>query len=170
MRLASLLLVLAAAASCGSSLGDPNQREPSPTTTPLPGRTDADCTMFNPTACRLDVAKTSVAIDVHYPNVVYCHLQLVPTVELLGQGDLNGLASSLLVSILGVSAPSVLASETHQGVLEYALGAEALYLTQVTFASKTSDTLATLIGAALGRSDVSLFAVPVECPGRRPSP
>jgi hypothetical protein len=72
--------------------------------------------------------------------------------------------------MLGTSSQTVLMPETHQGVLEYPLGTDQLYLTRVTFTSKTSDTLATLIGGALGRADVSLFAAPVECPGRRPSP
>jgi hypothetical protein len=169
MRLTSFFLLLAAV-SCGSSLGDPNQPTPSTTTTPLPAGTEADCMMFNPTACRLDVAKTSVGIDVHYPNVVYCRLQLLPTVELLGQAALDDLAASWQVTMDGVSNQTVLTPEIHQGALEYPLGTEALYLTRVTFTSKTTDTLATLIGTALRRADVSLFAAPIECPWRRPSP
>jgi hypothetical protein len=49
-------------------------------------------------------------------------------------------------------------------VLEYPLGTEQLYLGRVTFTSKSADTLATLVANTLG-ADVSLYAVPLFCPG-----
>ena len=36
--------------------------------TTLPAWPSADCSMFNPVACRLDLAQTSVGIDVNYPQ------------------------------------------------------------------------------------------------------
>jgi hypothetical protein len=168
-RLALVLFV--AAASCGSALGDPNPTPTPPaTTTPLPAWTDADCHMFNPTACRLDLAKTSVAIDVNYPNTFFCRLQLLPTRDTFATPVYTLLASSWQVT-LG-NAPNdqtPVGPEMPQRVLEYPLGSEPLYLTRVTFTSKTSDTIAALVGNALG-PDVSLYAVPLECPGRRSSP
>jgi hypothetical protein len=170
MRIASLSVLLAAAASCGSSLGDPSSPNPAATTT-LPEWNGADCTMFNPSACRLDVTKTSVGIDVHYPNVVFCRLQLLPTVDLPNAGAYDQLAASWQVSMgYGPSNQTIIAPEKPEWVLEYPLGSEALYLTRVTFMSKTSETLASLIATATGRTDVSLYAVPVECASHRPAP
>jgi hypothetical protein len=172
-RLALALFV--AAASCGSSLGDPNQPDPPDQPDPrdiktpaYPDWSPADCTMYNPTVCRLDVAKTSVGIDVHYPNTSFCGLQLLPADDLLNPAAFTTLASSWQVRMMGSSEQVVLTPDTSLGVLEYPLGTELLYLTRVKFTSTTSDTLASLIGTALG-PDVSLFAVPVECPGRRAS-
>ena len=173
MRLALLLALLVAAASCGSSLGDPSAPNPATTTTTtttLPEWTGADCTMFNPSACRLDITKTSIGIDVHYPNVVFCRLQLLPTVDLPNAGAFDQLAASWQVTMgNGPNNQTIIAPEKPEWVLEYPLGTEQLYLSRVTFMSKTSDTLATLIATALGRADVSLYAVPVECASHRPA-
>jgi hypothetical protein len=159
---ALLALVLFASASCGSSLGDPNQPDPGPT---LPEWADADCMMFNPTACRLDVAKTSVGIDVHYPNTYFCRLQILPTSQLLNAQMFAQLASSWQVTMgYGATDQTVITPEMpRDGVLEYDLGTEQLYLTRVTFSSKSSDTLAIHVANATGRSDVFLFAVPLDC-------
>jgi hypothetical protein len=156
------LPVLLLLASCGSSLGDPGQ--PGPT---LPEWTDADCTMFDATACKLDVAKTSIGIDVHYPNTIFCRLQLLPTIDLLGARDVMQLATTWQVTMSNAARDQVvIAPEVPRAEIEYPLGTERLYLTRVTFSSKSSDTLATLVSNALG-SGVSLFAVPLECPGQR---
>ena len=165
-RLAFVLLAACVSASCGSSLGDPNPPDPGTATT-LPEWSDPDCTMFNPTACRLDLAKTSVGIDVNYPNTFFCRLQLLPTKDLLGAGSTSQLASSWQVTMgYGPNDQTVIAPETPQSVLEYPLGTQQLYVTRVTFASKSSETIATLVANALG-PDVSLYAVGLECPGRR---
>jgi hypothetical protein len=158
------LLLLAATASCGSS--SLTDADPPDATLPA-AQSDADCLMFNPTACRLDLAKTSVGIDVNYPNLAFCRLQLLPTKDPLGTALYSQLASSWQVTMTNAARDqTVLAPETPQGVLEYPLGTQQLYLTRVTFASKSSDTLATLVANALG-PDVSLYAVGLECPGRR---
>ena len=49
------------------------------------------------------------------------------------------------------------------GLLEYDLGTEQLYLTRVTFSSKSADTLAAHVATVTGRSDVSLYAAPLDC-------
>lgn len=162
--------MLLAAASCGSSLGDPGAPTPATTTT-LPEWNGADCTMFNPSACRLDITKTSIGINVHYPNVVFCRLQLLPTVDLPNAAAYDELASAWQVTMgNGPNNQTIIAPEKPEWVLEYPLGTAQLYLSRVTFTSKTSDTLATLIAKAIGRADVSLYAVPVECASHRPAP
>ena len=163
---ALLALVLLATASCGSSLGDP---EPPSTTTTLPEWSAPDCTMFNPTACRLDVAKTSVGIDVHYPNTYFCRLQVLPTSDLLDAAMFGRLASSWQVTMgYGATDQTIIAPEMPQdGLLEYDLGTEQLYLTRVTFSSKASDTLAVQVAHVTGRSDVSVYAAPLDCTVRR---
>jgi hypothetical protein len=159
--------LLAATASCGSTLGDAGDP---PVTTTLPEWTSADCMMFNPTACRLDVAKTSVGIDVHYPNTSFCRLQLLPTSGLIGADAFGRLAATWRVSMgYGPNDQTVIAPEIPQLALEYSLGTAQLYLTRVTFQSASADTLATLVANALG-PDVAVYAVPLECPGRRPTP
>jgi hypothetical protein len=164
MRLLALALV-AAAASCGSTLGDPGAPGPT-TTTPLPEWTDADCTMFEPTTCRLDVAKASVGIDVHYPNTFFCGLQVRPTTELPASASPARLAAAWQVSMgYGVNNQTLLTPAALEGGLEYRLGTERLYLTRVTFLSKSSDTLATVVARAFGPG-VSVDAVPIMCPGR----
>jgi hypothetical protein len=165
--------MLVGIASCGSSSlmpsGAPDANRPDQ---PDAGAalSDADCTMFNPVACRLDLAKTAVAIDVNYPNVVFCRLQLLPTRDLTNTAVYGQLAAAWQVSIGTATADqTVLTPETPEAVLEYPLGTQQLYLGRVTFASKSADTVATLVANILG-PDVSLYAVPLACPGQRPSP
>ena len=170
--IASLLVVLflAASASCGSSAltpaGAPDADPPAPQADGGPAPlSDADCTAYNPIACRLDVAKTSVGIDVNYPNVFFCRLQLVPSRDLFDNARYTQLAAAWDVSLTNNNHDQViLAAETPHAVPEYPLGTEQLYLTRVTIASKSADTLATLIADTLG-ADVSLYAVPLTCPG-----
>src|SRR5262245_10857242 len=90
LRAVFAVALLATAASCGSSLsaGPP---APGPI---LPELTDEDCVMFDPTVCRLDVDKTSVGIDVHYPNAFYCQLQILPTRTPVNRQVFGQLASS----------------------------------------------------------------------------
>jgi hypothetical protein len=171
MRLLAAILIVGAAA-CGSPLAidtiQPDAGAAADTImTTLPAWPAADCSMFNPVACRLDLAQTSVGIDVNYPNVVFCGLQLLPTRDLLNSAAYNQLAAAWQVS-LGNSAgdQTVLTASTPQGVLEYPLGTQQLYFARVTFASNSSDTIAALIGSTLG-AGVSLYAVPLTCPGRR---
>jgi hypothetical protein len=166
MRAAALLLLVSTAAACGGSLRDPAAPD---TTTTLPEWTEADCMMFNPTACRLDVGKISVGIDVHYPNAFFCQLQILPSAPLPTVNAYNRIASSWQVT-MGYAATdqTVIAPEmSHDGVLEYDLGTEALYLTRVTFSSIIYGTLADLVAGATGHSDISLYAVPVACPGQQ---
>ncbi|HEY7371553.1 MAG TPA: hypothetical protein VIF57_05190 [Polyangia bacterium] len=170
MRSIALLLLLAASASCGSSpltpggAPDPNQPTAQPDGGPA-ALSDADCTAYNPIACRLDVAKTSVAIDVNYPNLIFCRLQFLPSSGLLSAGPHTQLAAAWDVSLTTATHDQqILTAEQPHAVLEYPLGSEQLYLTRVTIASKTGDTLATLIANTLG-PDVSLFAVTLGCPG-----
>lgn len=172
MRFIALLAAVAAAASCGSSsLTDPtgpgsDAGATMADTTTLPGWAAADCRMFNPTACRIDLAKTSVGVDVNYPNTFFCRLQLLPTQDLSNTAAYAQLAAAWQVS-LGNSAndQTVLTAETPHAVLEYALGAQQLYLGRVTFTSRTEQTIDGLIANALG-AGVSLYAVPIACPGR----
>lgn len=125
----------------------------------------ADCRMYNPTACRLDLAQTSVAVDVNYPNTFFCGLQLLPTRDLTNTAAHTQLAASWQVSI-GNSANDqvILTPTTPHAVLEYPLGSQQLYLGRVTFASKSDQTVGELVASALG-ADVSLYAVPLACPG-----
>jgi hypothetical protein len=162
MRLAVLIVLGSAAAACDSSLGTPD--EPAPIVT-VPPHTDADCQMFDPTACRLDVAKPYVLIDVHYPNAFFCRLQILPTASVLDPEAHRRLASSWQVTMdTGFTDTAVVAPETPKdGQLEYDLGTEPLYLMRVTFAATSSETLAAGIAAAVGRSDVSIYAVPLDC-------
>jgi hypothetical protein len=121
--------------------------------------------MYNPTACRVDLAKMSVGIDVNYPNTFFCGLQLLPTRDLTNVAAHTQLAASWQVS-LGNSAngQTILTPTTPHAVLEYALGTQQLYLGRVTFTSKSEQTIGDLVASALG-ADVSLYAVPIACPG-----
>jgi hypothetical protein len=165
-----VVLVVLLDASCGSSAltppGAPDANQPTPQPDGGPAAlSDADCTAYNPIACRLDVAKTSVGIDVNYPNLFFCRLQLVPSRDLFNNALYTQLASAWDVSLASANHDQViLTAETPHAVLEYPLGTEQLYLTRVTIASKSADTLATLIANTLG-ADVSLYAVPLTCPG-----
>jgi hypothetical protein len=167
------LMVLATCASCGSSLAQPgagDANQPALSDAGTGGLSDADCTMFNPVACRLDLAKTSVNIDVNYPNVVICRLQLLPTRDLTSTAGAAQLAAAWQVSLTGSARDqTILTAETPQGVLEYPLGAQQLYITRVTFSSRSADTIATLVEKAVG-AGVSLYAIPLACPGQRPTP
>ena len=121
--------------------------------------------MFNPTACRLDLAKTSVVIDVNYPNISFCRLQLLPTRDLTNTAAYTQLAMAWDV-VLGSTASdqTILTAETPHYVPEYPLGTAQLYIGRVTFTSKSADTIAALVANVLG-PDVSLYAVPLSCPG-----
>jgi hypothetical protein len=131
---------------------------------------DPDCKIFNPTACRLDVEKTSVVVGVSYPNLTFCRLQLLPTRDSFNTAAYVQLASQWQVSVgTAPNDQTVVAAEMPQGVLEYPLGPETLYYKRMTFVSRSEATLSELIANALG-PDVSLFAVPLECPGRRAAP
>src|SRR6476620_10308987 len=147
MRSIASLLLLAASASCGSSAltpaGAPDANQPTSQRDGGPAAlSDADCTAYNPIACRLDVAKTSVGIDVNYPNVFFCRLQFVPSSGLLSSGLHTQLAAAWDVSLTTATHDQqVLTAEQPHAVREYPLGTEQLYLTRVTIASKSSDTL-----------------------------
>src|SRR6476661_5099507 len=165
MRLIALAAVTLA--SCTSPLADPTApADPITTgaadagTTTLPGWPAPDCRMYNPVACRLDLAQASVGIDVDYPNVVFCGLQLLPTRDTFNTAAYATLAAAWQVSLGGnPSDQIVLTATTPQNVLEYPLGTQQLYLARVTFASRSADTIARLVANALG-ADVSLYAVP----------
>lgn len=162
--------ILAASVACGSSSltppGAPDAEVTAQPDTATPALGDAECTIYNPTACRLDLPKTAVAVDVNYPNLVFCRLQIVPTRDLTNTAVYAQLASAWQVSIgLGAGDQTTLTAETPHAVLEYPLGTEQLYLGRVTFASKSAHTLAALVANTLG-ADVSLYAVPLSCPGR----
>src|SRR5262245_56762148 len=146
MRFIALALSAAAAASCGSSLGEPaGDAGPTADKITLPGWPAPDCRIFNPTACRLDLAQTSVGIDVDYPNVAFCGLQLLPTRDTFNTAAYATLAAAWQVSLGGnPSDQIVLTPTTPQGVLEYPLGTQQLYLARVTFTSTTYATIATL--------------------------
>jgi hypothetical protein len=154
-----------AAASCGSSL-EGSGGAPKTTTTTLPEWTDADCTMFTPAACRLDVAKASVGIDVHYPNTYFCRLQVVLTGEASMPEVFSRLASGWQATIgYGPTDQVIVPPEMpRSGLLEYDLGTEQLYLTRMTFTARSADTLAAVAASALPRSDVSIYATPLPCP------
>ena len=151
----------AASASCGSSsLTDP--------ATPEAGRpldvSDADCVMFNPTACQVDVPKTTLGIDVHYPNSSFCALRLLPTKDFTTRESLDVLAGGWEVTMddAVVGQRLVLAPDLSRGDLDYPLGEQQLYLTRVTFTSRSSDTLDVVVGRTLGPT-ASMFAVPIDC-------
>jgi len=161
--------LLLASASCGptalapagaSDVGLPPAADAS-------GPSNADCTIYNPVACRLDLAKTSVGIDVNYPNVVFCRLQIVPSRNVGNIALWARLASAWDVSLTTANHDrTLLTVETPHSVLEYPLGTEQLYTTRVTFASNSGDTLASVAALTLAAPDVSLYAVPLSCPGR----
>jgi hypothetical protein len=168
MRLIGLAY-LAAVASCGSNLGPPTTPDANAPEQPDAGPaalSTADCTLFNPAACRLDLAKTSVVIDVNYPNLVFCRLQILPSRDLTNTAAYKQLAAAWDVTLGSTASDQTsLTAETPHAVLEYPLGTQQLYLGRVTFTSKSTDTIATLVANALG-TDVSLYAVPLSCPGR----
>jgi hypothetical protein len=164
-------------AACGSSAltpgGGPDALPAEQPDVGLPPGADggapasADCTIYNPVACPLDLAKTSVGIDVNYPNVVFCRLQIVPSRDIGNIALWARLASAWDVSLTTANHDrTLLTAETPHSVLEYPLGTEQLYTTRVTFASKSGDTLASVVALTLGAPDVSLYAVPLSCPGR----
>lgn len=125
---------------------------------------DADCVMFNPTACQVDVPKTTLGIDVHYPNSSFCALRLLPTEDFTAGDSLGVLAGGWEVTMYDavVGKQLVLAPDLSRGDLDYPLGEEQLYLTRVTFTSRSSDTLDVLVSRTLGPT-ASMFAVPIDC-------
>src|SRR6476659_6586704 len=125
MRFAVSMLLLATTAACQTPLTDaPAAAGPDASVAAdAPAWPASDCSMFNPTACRLDLAKTSVAIDVNYPNLVFCRLQLLPSRDLFNTAAWAQLAAGWQVTFGYAPAnATVLAPETPHAVLEYPLG------------------------------------------------
>jgi hypothetical protein len=132
----------------------------------LSSRPDAECTVFNKTACLINSAKSQRKITVNYPGLSWCKMTFVGS----GYGWDPALANDLEFS-LGMHGDSKLiaAQQTEEG-LTVDLGTEMLYVDVLTVRTKSGQSLDKVIRSRLdtgphaGAGPSTLVAIPVRCP------
>lgn len=131
----------------------------------------ADCVMFSghPEACSLNSNQSARVIEVHYPRHIFCKLRLVTNSPAVSSEALDRLADNLLVELEDGYLSKTLqlnpVVKVTEGVIEYELGVNTLYMTNVTISTIFGVSLNNMIKSVFQdtQKNVSLAAIPVAC-------
>lgn len=118
------------------------------------------------TSCSLKSDEASLKITVQYPKSLYCKMQLVVDLPSVTPETLMKLADHLFVELEDSSIGRILKLKPEinraEGVVEYELGVNTLFMAQVTVSTIYGNSLNSTIKSVFGQ-DVNLTAVPVNC-------
>ncbi len=118
------------------------------------------------TSCSLNTDEASLKITVQYPRHLYCKMRLVADLPSVTPETLMKLADHLFVELEDAYLGKILKLKPEinsaEGVVEYELGINTLYMAQVTVGTIYGNSLNSTIKTVFGQ-DVNLTAVPVKC-------
>jgi len=168
--LSGLLVAAIFAVGCAPS-EQANGEETADQASELSARNDAQCTVFNRTACLINSARSSRKIDISYPGMQWCKVSFV--------GSGLGQVESDLINDLEFTLPSnqtgqpvvVPATMTDDGIT-VDLGSDMLYMTTLTVRTKNGQSLdkvirAKLTNPALPGGPATLVGIPTRCPQQK---